>query len=657
MSSHDEFPLRVDLLKLIAQNPLPLLTPGLIDPALTAGDEPSKQAQVVLDNLNSALARDDAEALEDCFLKDQAYWKDQLALTYHLRTFRTPGIIAASLLETNKLRAIRGDITIDGGAIFLPITPDLQFIDCGIAFQTSSPAATCKGKVVLLPVKGLNDTVEWKIWVLSTILRELDIQEEDETLLDSPGRQFGDSESFETEVFIIGGGNAAIALAARLKALGVESVMAERNAHAGDNWALRYDSMRFHVPTSLCHLPYMDYDKKLQIPHRLSRDDLAYQVRRYVKAFNLNMITSAQIQWTEYDPSTKRWTVKFQTSAGQHTATSKHVVMATGIGSQKVNIPSIADGHLYKGTSIHSEKYKNPELLKEKGAKSVIVIGSANTAFDILEDCHAAGLQTTMNVRSPTYMVPIDYVDNPAGLGCYDAGVEAADNLFMTLPTFIDGQLSRGLFAHFASQEPDRYKALAAAGFPVLDSNSPECFLMQNLIERAGGYYTDTGGTKLIEEGKAGIKANVEPVAFTATGLRFSDGSHIDVDVVIWCTGFSDKNVCDTAAEILGGSPGHTFDSVQNGKSRVDDIDSEAHGKQKLGPHEIAARIDATWGVDSEGEIRGLWKRQSRLDGFWVTGGFTQQHRWYSRTLALQIKAALEGILPPVYLDTPMLTK
>lgn len=81
------------------------------------------------------------------------------------------------------------------------------------------------------------------------------------------------------------------------------------------------------------------------------------------------MITSAQIQWKEYDPSTKRWMVKFRTSAGQRTAISKHVVMATGIGSQKMNIPSIADSHLYKGISIHSEQYKNAEKLKQKGAK------------------------------------------------------------------------------------------------------------------------------------------------------------------------------------------------------------------------------------------------------------------------------------------------
>lgn len=69
------------------------------------------------------------------------------------------------------------------------------------------------------------------------------------------------------------------------------------------------------------------------------------------------------------DPSTKRWIVKFQTPAGQRTAISKHVVMATGFGSQKMNIPSIAESHLYKEISIHSGQYKNAEKLKEKGAK------------------------------------------------------------------------------------------------------------------------------------------------------------------------------------------------------------------------------------------------------------------------------------------------
>lgn len=59
-----------------------------------------------------------------------------------------------------------------------------------------------------MPVKGANETIEWKIWVLSTILKELDLQKENEPLLYSPGRQLEGIESFMTEVFIIGGGNA-----------------------------------------------------------------------------------------------------------------------------------------------------------------------------------------------------------------------------------------------------------------------------------------------------------------------------------------------------------------------------------------------------------------------------------------------------------------
>lgn len=255
-----------------------------------------------------------------------------------------------------------------------------------------------------------------------------------------------------------------------------------------------------------------------------------------------------------------------------------------------------------------------------------MIVGSANTAFDILEDCHAAGLKTTMVVRSPTYIVPLEYICDKRGLGAYDLGVELGDKLFQTTPPAVDSQLTRGLFGLLASQEPDRYRALAATGFPVIDSSHADADLLHNLLERAGGHYVDTGGSNLIAEGKSCVKASVEPVAYTSTGLRISDGSELETDAVIWCTGFADKNVRETSAEILGG----------NNEAR-----------------DIASRLDGTWGLDAEGEIRGMWKRHRNVENFWVMGGFTSQHRWHSRTLALQIKAAIEGILPPAYLTTP----
>lgn len=107
------------------QQPLPTLAPGLIDQESMVGEEPTKQAKTVLDQFNAAVASNDVQALKDCFYPDQAYWKDSLALTYHLRTFNGPDVIASSFLETEGLRGIPKGLEIDGGAIFMPATPVL----------------------------------------------------------------------------------------------------------------------------------------------------------------------------------------------------------------------------------------------------------------------------------------------------------------------------------------------------------------------------------------------------------------------------------------------------------------------------------------------------------------------------------------------------
>ncbi|KAG7424079.1 putative indole-3-pyruvate monooxygenase YUCCA3 [Fusarium oxysporum f. sp. raphani] len=520
-------------------------------------------------------------------------------------------------------------------AVFVAATPVLQFIDVALSFKTASPAASCSARILLIPVESSNGSLEWKIWILSTKLETLDVHPENESLLHLPGRNLSGMTEIDTEVFLIGlPTSSAAALAARLKTFGVESIMAERNARIGDNWAKRYDCMKFHVPTSFCDMPYMGYPEELRGLHRLGKDELANHLAQYVASFNLNVITSATVQSTFYHKSSAKWTIELQTPAGAVTVTAKQLVQATGVSSQKPYVPTIANAEIYKGISIHSSGYKNGRILVGQGVKSVLIIGSANTAFDILGDCYAAGLESTMVVRSPTYICPFEYICNDVSLGAYNFDVARGDRMFLMLPSAVEGQLARNLFKVLVSKEPDRYTTLKEAGFPVLDSADSKQALFSNLIEKAGGHYVDVGATDIIARGKASVKAGVEPIAFTQSGLRFSDGSSAAADAVIWCTGFADRDVRSVAAEILGGEK-HT-----------------ASDERILGPREIADRLDATWGVDSEGEIRGMWKRHLRLENYWVMGGYTQQHRWHSRTLALQIKAALEGILPPAYRET-----
>ncbi|KAK2130420.1 hypothetical protein NOF04DRAFT_1345115 [Fusarium oxysporum II5] len=618
----DTYPPAASLLQLFDEWPIPVLPLKIVEKISFEDVDPSGQATAVVKTFHDALRESDIQALQDCFFADQSYWKDALVFTYHLRTFYTPSVISANLLETNKSRG-----------------PTMRWNMESAIFVAATPVLSSEG------------SLEWKIWILSTKLENLDVHPENESLLHLPGRNLSGMTEIDTEVFIIGGGNAlvhrliaffliglptssAAALAARLKTFGVESIMAERNARIGDNWAKRYDCMKFHVPTSFCDMPYMGYPEELRGLHRLGKDELANHLAQYVASFNLNVITSATVQSTVHDKSSAKWTIELQTPAGAVTVTAKQLVQATGVSSQKPHVPTIANAEIYKGINIHSSGYKNGRILVGQGVKSVLIIGSANTAFDILADCYTAGLEPTMVVRSPTYICPFEYICNDVSLGAYNFDVARGDRMFLMLPSAVEGQLARNLFRVLASKEPDRYTTVKEAGFPVLDSADPNQALFSNLIEKAGGHYVDVGATDIIARGKASVKAGVEPIAFTQSGLRFSDGSSAAADAVIWCTGFADRDVRSVAADILGGEK-HT-----------------ASDERILGPREIADRLDATWGVDSEGEIRGMWKRHLRLVNYWVMGGYTQQHRWHSRTLALQIKAALEGILPPAYRET-----
>ncbi|KAL2691372.1 hypothetical protein Neosp_001757 [[Neocosmospora] mangrovei] len=206
VSPQEEYPPAADLRAIIADRPIPVLLRDTVDLISLTNDEARKQALGILDELNAALAENDLNALQRWFFSEQAYWKDTLAMTYHLRTFLGPRVIAANLLETRRLRGINGHLELDA-AVFTPATPTLQFIDASISFETKSPSAWCSGRVLLLPVKNDN-TLKWKIWVLSTKLENLDLHLEDESLLELPGRKVDNLDQFETDVFIIGGGNA-----------------------------------------------------------------------------------------------------------------------------------------------------------------------------------------------------------------------------------------------------------------------------------------------------------------------------------------------------------------------------------------------------------------------------------------------------------------
>ena len=68
------------------------------------------------------------------------------------------------------------------------------------------------------------------------------------------------------------------------------------------------------------------------------------------------------------------------------------------------------------------------------------------------------------------------------------------------------------------------------------------------------------------------------------------------------------------------------------GSNAANDIGADEETKSVFGPRQMTDRLEGTWGLDEEGEVRAcMWKRQQTLDNFWAMGG----HTWTAPPMAL----------------------
>ncbi|KXH33811.1 hypothetical protein CSIM01_12064 [Colletotrichum simmondsii] len=634
-----ENPPKVDIRKDIYET-LPN-TAALVDNWDTINAE--EIANDVVLGLSKALQQREHHAIEALFAEPSCHWKDTLSFTAHIRTFNGKGVIASALLELFALREAQGFQF--QKAQVLSATSELKWLDCEFGFMTGSPKTLCRGKMMLIP--GSRDSVdnEWKIWSMSTYLSEYADFPEDEGLLRVPSTPVTDDSHISTSVLVVGGGNGGLILAARLKALDIDYVVIDRNARVGDNWATRYDCMRFHVYKSFCETPYIliqtpadvsDGDeggmRQCAYPQAsndgLTRDQLADQMVAFAKEFDLDrrVLHRTTIAATQYNQEGKTWNIEIQTGDLRRTLSCKCMVLATGGAgfAGPAPLPDLPGREFFEGPNMHSESYRNASDLVAAEAKSVAIIGSGNTAFDVLVDCHDAGLKTTMVQRSETYVVPMTYFAHPMGFGVYDIlPPDDADVIMNGGPLAIGGALLGLVHRMQAQEEPDRYVEARRAGFRVQDSLTGD--LLVNLIDRCGGHFVDMGsGMELITTKRVGVRSGVVPKSYTDNGLVLSDGSNLQADAIVWCIGFGNVDGRKNLPDTLG-----------------------------IGAEDIARRLEPTWGVDAQGEIRGLWKRHPGVDNLWIFAGGTAQHRWFSKVIALQIKGVLEGILPEAYRRTP----
>ncbi|WP_020694375.1 flavin-containing monooxygenase [Reyranella massiliensis] len=566
----------------------------------------------------SALKRSDIEGVALLFA-EECYWRDLVAFTWNITTLESRSAIA------DMLKARLADVR--------PGSFKAGERTGWFTFETALGRGT--GHVRLK---------DGKAWTLLTALNELKGFEEKR----GPSREIGtehgaiqnrvtwtdrrqadaselgyDRQPF---VLIVGGGQGGIGLGARLKRLGVPTLIVDRHAKPGDAWRSRYKSLCLHDPVWYDHLPYLPFPDHW--PIYTPKDKMGDWLESYTKIMELDYWSKAPCRSASWDEAKAEWTVIVDRDGKDVTLRPKHLVIATGM-SGFAEVPNFPGRETFRGTQHHSSRHAGGEGWK---GKKCVVVGSNNSAHDIAADLWEHGADVTLLQRSPTLVVRAEtlaryrpYYSEEAlasGITTEIADLTVASVPYGALPAF-----SQATVEKIRKEDADFYARLEAAGFMVTFGED-ETGIGPMYLRRGSGYYIDVGASDLIASGRIKLRSGVEVARMTEDSVVLNDGSTLAADLVVYATGYGSMN--QWAAELI--SP------------------------------EVADKVGKCWGLGSgtakdpgpwEGELRNMWKPTAQ-ENLWFHGGNLMQSRLYSIFLGLQLKARLEGLPTPVYGRAPV---
>ncbi|MFI5889713.1 flavin-containing monooxygenase [Actinoplanes sp. NPDC051513] len=307
------------------------------------------------------------------------------------------------------------------------------------------------------------------------------------------------------DVTVLGAGAAGLAVAARLKARGMDCVVLERGPGVATSWRGRYDRLRLHTIRSLSGLPGFPIPR--EYGRWVRRDDLVRYLEAYAERFGIDVRTGTTVAGVK--PGADGWSLRLDDGSERSART---LVVATGYLHTPV-VPQWPGLQSWPGTLIHSAEYRNAEPFR---GRDVLVVGPGNSGAEIATDLAEGGAASVrLAIRTPPHIVRRETAGWPAQM----------NGLLL-------GRLPERLFNPMAA-------AMARVEMPDLRRygiDRPAEGLKTRLRTHRYVPVQDVGIVRDVVAGR------VRPVAavrgFTATSVELADGTSVQPDVVIAATGY-----------------------------------------------------------------------------------------------------------------------
>jgi putative flavoprotein involved in K+ transport len=282
--------------------------------------------------------------------------------------------------------------------------------------------------------------------------------------------------SIHHDVVVIGGGQAGMAMGYFLARSGRSFVILERANELAPAWRERWDSLRLFTPRRYDSLPGKQFPGDPEgYP---DRDEVVAYLRSYAAEFDLPVRLDSPVRALGH-----RGDGRFEVELDDETLTADQVVIATG-PFQNPRLPDFAGDLAADVVQMHSTAYRSPADLPEG---TIVVVGGGNTGFQIAEE-----LGATRDVHL------------------------AIGNRQLALPQRF---LGRDLFWWLTKTRLIERSLATKAGKRMSQK--------ETLV-----------GSKPSRSKQLGVELHPRAVGANGRSLTFSDGSSLDVDGVIWATGF-----------------------------------------------------------------------------------------------------------------------
>jgi putative flavoprotein involved in K+ transport len=278
------------------------------------------------------------------------------------------------------------------------------------------------------------------------------------------------------EVAVIGAGQAGLVMGYFLRREGRRFLILDAADLIGSAWRDRWDSLTLFTPRRYSGLPGLPFAGDPEgYP---DRDEVIAYLERYAETFELPIELNSPVgRLTEKDG-------RFVLEVDGRTITADQVVVATG-PFQKPNVPEVASRLGPDVFQTHSTGYRRPSDVPQA---TILVVGGGNTGFQIAKELSASH-QVHLSIGSRQKPLP-------------------------------QRLLGRDLFWWLTKTR--------------LLSTTVESRLGRKLRNRD----TLIGSSPRELRRRFGVELRPRVVDAGGRTLRFEDGSELEVDAVIWATGY-----------------------------------------------------------------------------------------------------------------------